>query len=730
MADRDMTSEILLQLQDNMTRQFEKAMKSVDERTEDSSKKFTGFFNKIKGGFDKIGSIASKVILPLRVVGGAIKEAYDFASDLVKEFEKVNNQMTVLKSQKVWGDIKPQMETIETATGGVVDQLDLLESVNKAVSFGIDLTNDRLIKLVGASQKAALTMGTDLKYAFDSLIVGTARESKMILDNLGVMVNVTDANELFAKSIGKTVDELSNEEQKAALLNQVLSELDKTQSQMHLSLMKTSGTGTIAKWERDWRNFKLAAGEALSMALNWFDELGLTEQQQATKRFNEGISEQLIKENEIIVNYFAALKRAGVEIDEYTKKRETAFLFQERVNDLLGKENELIEVSKWAAEELKKERISYFGDASKAFKEEEERKYTLAIIEGKYGADIRNRLAMEEGPMMEILERQIGMKNLMTKATLLNIKTVADAVASFEALHAGDMEDDVQVRAKMTNEAASMVNFLDELNANVGAISRKNRNRQAEDKYKGIEKDNKKEQDIAVLQWENLKNITESGLRAIKDEEMKAIENLGVGGVMSELAKTSMQDLIQNEITDSAILLEVRKQNFELQQTELEIQRAFELKQAQEHQERLNQVKQFGFDFAMNISSQMYSALINEQDLFTKAMIGNALKQVGGEVWADGWKNVMIGTGKLISTFGAVGGEQVAFGGVEIVAGAGMGYVGKTLTPPKAASDKSDAAKERNAESSMNQINVTLTGLSLYGGETEARKRIVELVEK
>ena len=197
----------------------DKVKKSTKELAEESKKTTTNWTE-----------LSSKINV-FKEAFGAVKDTvtkiYEVSKQLVQEFEKVNNQMTILKSQRVWGEIKLQFDELEKATGGVIDKFDILESVNKATSFGIDLTQGRLLKLVDASSKAAAMMGTDLKFAFDSLIVGTARESKAILDNLGVMVDVTGVQGQYAKSINKTVEELTDEEQKISVLNAVLDGLAK-----------------------------------------------------------------------------------------------------------------------------------------------------------------------------------------------------------------------------------------------------------------------------------------------------------------------------------------------------------------------------------------------------------------------------------------------------------------------------------------------------------------------
>ena len=46
----------------------------------------------------------------------------------------------------------------------------------------------------------------------------------MILDNLGIVVNSTEANEEYAKSIGKAAYQLTDAEKKQALINKVIAD--------------------------------------------------------------------------------------------------------------------------------------------------------------------------------------------------------------------------------------------------------------------------------------------------------------------------------------------------------------------------------------------------------------------------------------------------------------------------------------------------------------------------
>ncbi|NIS28322.1 hypothetical protein GWN75_31980, partial [candidate division KSB1 bacterium] len=52
--------------------------------------------------------------------------------------------------------------------------------------------------------------------AFNDLAIGIGRQSRLILDNLGVIVRAEEAYENYAKSVGKAVGELTQQEQREA----------------------------------------------------------------------------------------------------------------------------------------------------------------------------------------------------------------------------------------------------------------------------------------------------------------------------------------------------------------------------------------------------------------------------------------------------------------------------------------------------------------------------------
>ena len=77
----------------------------------------------------------------------------------------------------------------------------------------------RLLEIAGA---LARKTGGDQQFYFESLVGGIKRSSPLIIDNTGLVLKTGEANETYAESIGKTVEELSGQEKQIALINAVL----------------------------------------------------------------------------------------------------------------------------------------------------------------------------------------------------------------------------------------------------------------------------------------------------------------------------------------------------------------------------------------------------------------------------------------------------------------------------------------------------------------------------
>jgi hypothetical protein len=157
------------------------------------------------------------------------------------------------------------LNALRKASAGTISDLNLQLAANRANLLGVADSAQELSVLMDIARDRAQKMGITTNQAFSDLVVGLGRGSALILDNLGITVSVTEANKAYAASLGKTVAQLSEAEQKQALINAVL-----TQGQT--SIAATGGAmqtmaSDVERFAASWDNLKASIGEGLAALL-------------------------------------------------------------------------------------------------------------------------------------------------------------------------------------------------------------------------------------------------------------------------------------------------------------------------------------------------------------------------------------------------------------------------------------------------------------------------------
>jgi hypothetical protein len=119
------------------------------------------------------------------------------------------------------------IEAARNATKGLVSDMGLLKAANSAQAFDLGLSEKQFAKLTQAAVVMSQKLGTDANQAIGDLTLGLARQSRKILDNLGIMVSVTKANEDWAKANNASAKSLTDVQQKAAFMEATMKELDR-----------------------------------------------------------------------------------------------------------------------------------------------------------------------------------------------------------------------------------------------------------------------------------------------------------------------------------------------------------------------------------------------------------------------------------------------------------------------------------------------------------------------
>jgi len=129
------------------------------------------------------------------------------------------------------------IQSMREAADGTINSFDLMRNASRALTLGIQ--SDALPELLEISRKAARVMGEDAEFMFQSITLGIGRQSKMILDNLGIIIDADKAYKSFAESIGTTVDKLTDTQKKQAFLNEAIKQGKDKFEKIDLSVLTT-----------------------------------------------------------------------------------------------------------------------------------------------------------------------------------------------------------------------------------------------------------------------------------------------------------------------------------------------------------------------------------------------------------------------------------------------------------------------------------------------------------
>jgi DNA-binding phage protein/predicted transcriptional regulator len=158
---------------------------------------------------------AAGIYSAFRTIGQAMESA-KVGATLIKQAEAFDNLASAAgRSSRV------MIDSLKVASRGMVAEQDLMAASGKALLMNIPA--DKISELMTIAAATSRMTGQTITQAFDDITLGVARQSRMILDNLGIIVDVDAANEKYAASLGKTATALSEAEKKQAFMNAVLS---------------------------------------------------------------------------------------------------------------------------------------------------------------------------------------------------------------------------------------------------------------------------------------------------------------------------------------------------------------------------------------------------------------------------------------------------------------------------------------------------------------------------
>jgi len=161
----------------------------------------------------KLERVFSRVAL-----GGAAAAGIVAAANALGKMAEAGGRALTIQAafNRATGDGVGAIQSMRAATMGLVSDTELMTQANMALTLGSANNAQQFSELAKTAQQLGRALGLDTAFALNSLNVGIARQSRLVLDNLGLIVSVEQANLKYAAALGKTVAQLTDLEKKEA----------------------------------------------------------------------------------------------------------------------------------------------------------------------------------------------------------------------------------------------------------------------------------------------------------------------------------------------------------------------------------------------------------------------------------------------------------------------------------------------------------------------------------
>lgn len=157
------------------------------------------------------------------------------------------------------------IQKLREASAGTVDTMTLISKAGTAMMMGID--PEKISKLMEIARATSKMTGQSVTKSFEDISLAVGRQSKMILDNLGIIVKSGKANEDYARELGKLAKDLSEAEKKQAFLNATVLAGEDLMRRLGKQTKNTSEM--FASFEAFISNVKVGLSKGLLIAIKW-----------------------------------------------------------------------------------------------------------------------------------------------------------------------------------------------------------------------------------------------------------------------------------------------------------------------------------------------------------------------------------------------------------------------------------------------------------------------------
>ena len=240
--------------------QLKKAIESLDKATKsliNSQAKLAKEGKKVKDVQDKLNKSTKKTTQRTRILGGTFAVLrsklllFNFAMGLgIRQLGKFANQASKVDSMSrafttltnVGEESSVALDKLKEATNNTMADFDLFQQANNAMVLGVSKNSDEMAEMFDIAQRLGRALGRDTASSVESLVTGIGRQSRLMLDNIGIIVKSEEAYEKYAKELNKTASELTDSEKKQAFLNATMESARKKVESLGVEILSTQDT--------------------------------------------------------------------------------------------------------------------------------------------------------------------------------------------------------------------------------------------------------------------------------------------------------------------------------------------------------------------------------------------------------------------------------------------------------------------------------------------------------
>jgi len=202
-----------------------------------ASKNLTSAQKKLSHSTEKFSKSQERARKSTRILGGTFAVLrsrmllFNFAMSLgVRQLgkfattaSKVENMERAFKTLSGGvDDSQESLKKLKEATNGTMSEFDLFQQANNAMILGVSKNSDEMAEMFDIAQRLGRALGRDTASSVESLVTGIGRQSRLMLDNIGIIVKSEEAYKAYAKKIGISVDQLTDAEKKQAFLSSAM----------------------------------------------------------------------------------------------------------------------------------------------------------------------------------------------------------------------------------------------------------------------------------------------------------------------------------------------------------------------------------------------------------------------------------------------------------------------------------------------------------------------------